>query len=121
MMADESLKGALIPIVALTRGFPLAPFGWSGTGDCPMMADGSLLRSGGETWGPVWPDNVQKTGVSPGGQSGSPSWPPRRSRSSELEERPGHGSDPRFCALQACFLPHGAFSLRTTERRTAIS
>ena len=25
-----------------------------------------------------------------------PSWPPRRSRSSELEERPGHGSDPRF-------------------------
>jgi hypothetical protein len=25
------LKGALIPIVALTRGFPLAPFGWSGT------------------------------------------------------------------------------------------
>jgi hypothetical protein len=26
-----TLKGALIPIVALTRGFPLAPFGWSGT------------------------------------------------------------------------------------------
>jgi hypothetical protein len=25
------LKGALIPIVALTRGFLLAPFGWSGT------------------------------------------------------------------------------------------
>jgi hypothetical protein len=25
------LKGALIPIVALTRRFPLAPFGWSGT------------------------------------------------------------------------------------------
>jgi pilus assembly protein CpaF len=25
------LKGALIPIVALTRGFPLASFGWSGT------------------------------------------------------------------------------------------
>jgi hypothetical protein len=25
------VKGALIPIVALTRGFPLAPFGWSGT------------------------------------------------------------------------------------------
>ena len=37
-----------------------------------MMADGSLLRSGGETWGPVSPGNVQKTGVSPGGQSGSP-------------------------------------------------
>src|SRR6266508_55812 len=27
---------------------------------------------------------------------GSPSWPPRPSRSSELEERPGHGPDPRF-------------------------
>jgi hypothetical protein len=27
----STLKGALIPIVALTRGFPLAPFGWSGT------------------------------------------------------------------------------------------
>ena len=26
----------------------------------------------------------------------SPSWPPRRSKSSELEERPGHGTDPRF-------------------------
>jgi CBS domain len=32
------------------------------------------------------PDNVQETGVSPGGGSRSPSWPPRRSRSSELEE-----------------------------------
>jgi len=28
---QQPLKGALIPIVALTRGFPLAPFGWSGT------------------------------------------------------------------------------------------
>jgi hypothetical protein len=36
------------------------------------MAEGSQLRSGGETWGPVSPDNVQETGVSPGGQSGSP-------------------------------------------------
>jgi hypothetical protein len=26
----------------------------------------------------------------------SPSWPPRRSKSSELEERPGYGPDPRF-------------------------
>jgi hypothetical protein len=25
-----------------------------------------------------------------------PSWPRRRSRSSQLEQRPGHGSDPRF-------------------------
>ncbi len=36
------------------------------------MDDGSLLRSGSETWGPVSPDNVHETGVSPGGQSGSP-------------------------------------------------
>jgi hypothetical protein len=37
-----------------------------------MMANGSLLRSGGETWGPVSPDNVHETGVSSGGRSGSP-------------------------------------------------
>jgi len=37
-----------------------------------MMADGSLLRSGGETWGPVSPDNVHETVVSPGRQSGPP-------------------------------------------------
>ena len=28
--AGLSLRGALIAIVALTGGFPLAPFGWSG-------------------------------------------------------------------------------------------
>jgi len=37
-----------------------------------MMAEGSLLLSGGETWGPVSPHNVQETGVSLDGQSGSP-------------------------------------------------
>jgi hypothetical protein len=31
----------------------------------PLMADGSLLRSGGETWEPVSPDNVHETGVWP--------------------------------------------------------
>jgi hypothetical protein len=36
-----------------------------------MMADGSLLRSEGETWGPVSPDNVHERGVSRGGQPGS--------------------------------------------------
>ncbi len=36
-----ALKGAIIPIVALTRGFSLAPFGWSGTPETGrMMADG---------------------------------------------------------------------------------
>jgi hypothetical protein len=33
-----------------------------------------------------------------------PSWPRRRSRVEQLEERPGHGPDPRFCALPA-YLP----------------
>jgi hypothetical protein len=28
-------------------------------------------------------------------------WPPRRSRSSELEERPGHGPNPRFLCPSA--------------------
>jgi hypothetical protein len=54
-----------------------------------MMADGSLLRSGGETWEPVWPDNVQKTGVSPGGQSGPPIV---AAEAEQVERRPGHGS-----------------------------
>jgi hypothetical protein len=55
------------------RSYPRAPFGWSGTlGTVPMIADGSLLRSEGETRGPVSPDNVHETGVSPGGQSRSP-------------------------------------------------
>jgi hypothetical protein len=52
-----------------------------------MMADGSLLRSGGATWGPVSPDNVDETGVSPLDILDSPSWPPRRSRSSKLQVR----------------------------------
>jgi hypothetical protein len=30
-----------------------------------------------------------------------PSWPRRRSRSSEFEERPAHGPNPSFCALHA--------------------
>jgi hypothetical protein len=61
-----------------------------------MMTNGSLLRSGGETWGPVSPDNVHETGVSPR-WTVSGSWPRGRSRSSEHEERPGHESDRSFC------------------------
>jgi hypothetical protein len=68
-----------------------------------MMADGSLLRSRAETWGAVWPDNVHETGVSPGGWPGIPSWPRKRNRSSELDERPDHGPDPRFL----CPTAHG--------------
>jgi hypothetical protein len=52
---NGNLKGAFIPIGGLTSGFP---------------HQGSLGRGG--PWGSVWPDNVEKTGVSPGGQSGSP-------------------------------------------------
>jgi len=61
-----------------------------------MMADGSLLRSEGETWGPVSPDNVHETGVSPDGWSRSPVVAAEAQQVSELEERPGHRPDPRF-------------------------
>jgi hypothetical protein len=65
-----------------------------------MMADGSLLRSGGETWGPVSPENVHETGISPGDSLDPASWPRRRSRSGDskkdLVTRPIRG----FCALQ---------------------
>jgi hypothetical protein len=55
------------------RGFPSGSVRLvRNPGTVPMMADGSLLRSGGETWGPVSPDNVQETGVWPGGQSEFP-------------------------------------------------
>jgi hypothetical protein len=66
------VKGALIPIVVLTRGLHGSVRLVRNPGTVPMMGDGFLMRSGGETWGPVSPDNVQETGVSPGGRSGSP-------------------------------------------------
>jgi hypothetical protein len=37
----------------------------------------------------------------------SPSWPSRPGRSSELEERPGHGSTQVFCAVQTPRHPLG--------------
>jgi hypothetical protein len=88
-----------------------------------MMANGSLLRSRGETWGPVSPDNVHETGVSPRRTVWiSPSWPPRWSRSSELGEAPGHGPDPRFlCPSRSVTTRYGFdesidfFPERTTE------
>jgi hypothetical protein len=71
-------------------------------GTVPMMADGSLLRSGGETWGPVSPDNVHETGVSPGGQSRSAHRGPRgRTGRANSKKDLFTGPDPRFCALQA--------------------
>lgn len=43
--------------------------------------------------GSVWPGNVQKTGVSPGRQSGSSIVAAEAERSS-VEERPAHGPNP---------------------------
>jgi len=43
------------------QGFPSGPVRlYRNPETDPMMADGSLLRSGGETWGPVSPENVEK-------------------------------------------------------------
>jgi hypothetical protein len=42
--------------------------------------------------GSVWPHNVHETGVSAGGQLGIPRVAAEPSRSSKLEERPGHGA-----------------------------
>jgi hypothetical protein len=52
------------------------------------------------TWLSFSPDNVHETGVSPFDTLDCPSWPPRRSRSSKLQVRPGHEPNPSFCALQ---------------------
>jgi transposase-like protein len=76
----KALRGALIAIGGLTSGFPL---------------QGSF--GGGRQRGCVEPDNIEKTGGLVRGDSlDSPSWPPGPSKSSELQERPGHGPDPRF-------------------------
>jgi hypothetical protein len=56
-----------------------------------MMADGSS-RHGGR----YRPAMFRKQVSRPVDSLDPPSWPPRRNRSSELEERPGHGSNPRF-------------------------
>jgi hypothetical protein len=72
-ITEHPERCAPIPIVSLSRGFPLAPVRLVRNSETdPMMADGSLVRSGSETWGPVWPDNVHETGVSPAGPSGFP-------------------------------------------------
>jgi len=60
----ERSLGELVSTMALTRRFPLAPVRLVRNPETvPMMADGSLLRSAGETWGPVSPDNEHETGV----------------------------------------------------------
>jgi hypothetical protein len=70
-----------------------------------MMADGSLLRSGGETWGPVSPDNVQETGVLPGGQRGFPVVAAPPSKSSEVTRQDLKGASIPIGGLTSGF-PH---------------
>ncbi len=67
--------------------------------------------SGDEPWGPVWPDNVHETGVSPAGQSGCPIMAAEGSKSNSekgLVTAPIRG----FCALHA-------FRSPTTRSATA--
>ncbi len=100
-MPSASLKGALIPIAVLTRGLHGSVRLVRNPGTVPMMGDGSLMRSGGETWGPVSPNNVQERGVSPDGQSGRPSRPQRRGRSRNSKKDLVTGPIRGLCALQA--------------------
>jgi hypothetical protein len=96
------LKGALILIVALTRVSLWPRSAGPEPGDRSHDGDGSQLRSGGETWGPVSPDNVHETGVSPLDTLDCPSCPPRRSRSSKLQGKDlVTGPIRGCCALQA--------------------
>jgi hypothetical protein len=141
------VKGACIRIGGLTSGFPsrlvqpdTAPRTSSGDlatpggfrilhpavkiadpfglpSDPPWCGDAFHL-SGDGTWAPVSPDNVHETVVSPGGQSGSPNrGPSRPSRSSELEEGPGHGPDPRFLCPTASGRARGEARRTETRRR----
>jgi hypothetical protein len=99
--SNVGMKGALIPLVALTRGFALVRSAGPEPETVPMMADGSLLRSGGETGGRCRLRMFRKQVTRPVDSLDPPSWPRKRSRSSELEERPGHAPDPRSLCLQS--------------------
>src|SRR6266508_1856209 len=80
---QQVLKDALIPIGGLTSGFPIkARWGEGGP------------------WGSVWPENVEKPGDSPDGQSRSPIVAARRSRSSNSRKDLVTGPIPSFSALQ---------------------
>jgi hypothetical protein len=73
------VKGSFIPIGGLTSGFPIKAR-W-GEGAHGVRCD--LIM-------------VTKQVSRPTDSPDSPWWPRRPSRSSELEERPGHAPDPRF-------------------------
>jgi hypothetical protein len=90
------VKGALITIVALTRGFPSGSVWLDGNpGTVYMMADRCLLRSEGETWGPVSLDKFSKQVSAPWAD-----WIPIVAVEAERVERTrrktDHGPDPRF-------------------------
>src|SRR6266545_6094583 len=59
------------------------------------LTDSALLRSGSETWGPVLPDNVHETGVSPGGRS-VPHCGRGGGAGRANSKKPGHAPDSRF-------------------------
>jgi hypothetical protein len=96
----RGLKGAFIPIGGLTSGFPhQGSLGSGGQGvPCgPTMLRKQVTRPGRSqetrstkslVTGPI--RVLCPTGLDP------LSWPRRRRRSSELEERPSHGPDPRL-------------------------
>jgi hypothetical protein len=81
-----------------------------------MMADESLLRSGGETWGAVSPDNVHESGVSPGGRSGSPSWPPRPTGRANPKKALVTGPIRGSCALHGVDRDPGSPAALQSER-----
>jgi hypothetical protein len=78
----------------------------------PHDARDAFHPSGDGTWAPVSPDNVQETGVSPGGQSRSPIVAAEPSKLIELEERAGHGTDPRFLCPTGDRRDHEGHNLR---------
>jgi hypothetical protein len=72
-----------------------------------MMGDGSLMRSGGETWGQVSPENVEKTGDSrPRISRGDPPGRPTRIQRA-LPKRLVRGQSEFLCPSGFCALHPG--------------
>jgi hypothetical protein len=64
------------------------------------MADGSLLRSGGETWGQCGPTMLRKQVSGPLDSLDPRSWPPRRAGRGNSKKDLVTGPFRGFCALQ---------------------
>jgi hypothetical protein len=99
-LAYEELEGSLVPIVALTR-VSLWPRSAGPKPEMDPCCDPEV-RHGGRCRLTMFRKQV----FGPGDGLHPPSWPRRRSRSSELEERPAHGSNPSFCALHGLDAGH---------------